>query len=449
MTRARWIALVLIFLSGGFPVVWGFLPERAISGGMLDFKGVYYGERCLFQHSDPYKHGEPLRVYQAEGHHLSPTEEGLKQNLTWYIYLPTTFILIAPFAMLQWGTAHLLWMLLISISLILAALLTWDLGANFAPVISVGLICLVLANCEILLATGNAAGIVVGLCAVAVWCFLKERFIFAGILCMSVSLAIKPHDAGLVWLYFLLAGGILRKRALQTLLMTVVLAVPSILWVSQVAPQWAQELHSNLLAVSEPGMNSDPGPANPVYDSGPSMIIDLQSSISAFRNDPLIYNLSSYLICGLLLAVWIVRTLRLRFSQAHAYVALAAVVPLTMLVTYHRSYDAKLLLLTVPACAMLWARGGLIAWLALTVNSAGILLTSDIPLTILMIAAKNTHRSTDVLSGQLITDVLLRPTPLILFAMGIFYLWVYVRREPCEATAVRCEGVDAQPAAVH
>jgi hypothetical protein len=26
--------------------------------------------------------------------------------------------------------------------------------------------------------------------------------------------------------------------------------------------------------------------------------------------------------------------------------------------------------------------------------------------------------------------VLLRPTPLILLAMGIFYLWAYLRREP-------------------
>jgi hypothetical protein len=35
---------------------------------------------------------------------------------------------------------------------------------------------------------------------VAAWCFIKGRFIPAGILCLAVSLAIKPHDAGLVWL---------------------------------------------------------------------------------------------------------------------------------------------------------------------------------------------------------------------------------------------------------
>jgi hypothetical protein len=34
------------------------------------------------------------------------------------------------------------------------------------------------------------------------------------------------------------------------------------------------------------------------------------------------------------------------------------------------------------------------------------------------------------LSGQMLTVALMRPVPLILLAMGIFYLWIYMRREP-------------------
>jgi hypothetical protein len=33
-------------------------------------------------------------------------------------------------------------------------------------------------------------------------------------------------------------------------------------------------------------------------------------------------------------------------------------------------------------------------------------------------------------------DVLMRPTPLILLAMGIFYLWIYVRRDPDQGATV-------------
>ena len=61
---------------------------------------------------------------------------------------------------------------------------------------------------------------------VAVWCFIRERFVPAGILCLAVSLAVKPQDAGLVWLYFLLVGGVYPKRALQTLVAMLALGLP-------------------------------------------------------------------------------------------------------------------------------------------------------------------------------------------------------------------------------
>ena len=426
MTRTQRTALVCLLLSCGVSVFLGFYLERNMHDVMLDFKGIYYGTRCLFQHADPYKPGEPLRAYMADGERLLPNEDGLRQNLTWDVYFPAASIFIAPFAMLPWGTAHLLWISFTAGSLIFAAFLIWNSGADFAPIISVGLICLILANSEILFLLGNTAGIVVSLCVVAVWCFLRERFIWAGILCLAFSLAIKPHDAGLVWLYFLLAGGIYRKRALQTLLATTVLAVLAILWVAPIAPHWMQELHSNILTAC--GLN------DPVFASavriGPCMIINLQSAIYIFRDYPRVYNLVSYLVCGALLLVWSVSTLRSRFSQRRAWLALAAVVPLTLLVTYHRPYDAKLLLLTVPACALLWSEGKPIRWIALLVTTAGIVSTADIPLTILLTLTRNLHISTVALSGQLLTVLLMRPIPLILLAMAIFYLWLYMRHAP-------------------
>jgi hypothetical protein len=396
---------------------------------MIDFKGVFYDARCLLQHVDPYKPGEPLRVYLAEGGKLPQPSDVPRQVLALDINLPTTSIFFAPFAMLPWGTAQVLWTILTAGGLIFAAFLMWNSGANYAPVISCGLICLLLANTETFFAIGNPAGIVVSLCMVAVWCFLRDRFVTAGILCLAISLAIKPHDAGLVWLYFLLAGGICRKRALQTLLVTAVLGLAAILWVTPIAPHWMQELHSNLQAFSAPGGVTNPGPTT-LNGQGPGMIISLQSAVAVFRDDPRIYNSVSYLICGPLLLVWVVRTLRSRFTQERAWLALAAVVPLTMLVTYHRPYDARLLLLAVPACAMLWAGRGPIRWLALLVTSAGIAFTGDMVLTILRFHTKNLHISTAGLSGQMKTVVLMQPTPLILLAMGIFYLWIYLRHEP-------------------
>jgi len=427
MTRRRRTALVWLLLCASISVFWGYSIERASPYGLFDFKGNYYSARCLLQHRDPYKTGEPLRFYLADGGASSDTLRGI---LSLNMYLPTSYIICVPFAMLPYGPAHILWMTFTAGSLFLAAFLMWNLAGDSSPGVSLFLICFVLANSEFLMKSGNPAGIAVGLCVVGAWCFLEERFVPAGIVCLAVSLAIKPHDSGLVWLYFLLAGGIYRKRALQTLALTVALSLPPVLWVTCVAPHWMQELHSNLQAASAPGGPLDLGLDNAISGSCPSMIISLQSTIIAFCKDPRFYNSISYFVCGTLLLIGAIHTLRARFSRRSAWLALAAVVPLTMLITYHRCYDAKLLLLSIPACALLWAEGGPVRWIALLVNTAGIVFTSDIPLEMISVATASTHRSTTGISGEILTSVLLRPTPLILLAMGIFYLWAYLRREP-------------------
>jgi hypothetical protein len=279
----------------------------------------------------------------------------------------------------------------------------------------------------LLVITGNAAGIAISLCVVAVWCFLRERFVPAGILCLAISLAVKPQDACLVWLYFLLAGGVYRKRALQTLLATVALSLPAILWVWHVAPNWVRELHSNIAAYSAHGGMADPGPASS-GGHGLGMLVSLQAVLSVFRDDPRFYNPVSYLLFAPLLLLLAFVTLRSLPSQKRAWLALAAIAALTMLPVYHRQMDTKLLLLTVPACAMLWAEGGLIGWFALVVNATGFVLTGDLPWAIFFGFISKLHLPATVLTGQILTAVQVFPAPLILLVMGIFYLRMYVRR---------------------
>ena len=427
MTSTRLDGLYLLLLGSVAFVLAGFALESRVTGSLQDFKGVYYGTRCLLEHCDPYNESELLHVFLREGDASGVLLSGQRQAVMLYVNLPATFIFIAPLAMLPWGPAHLLWMILTAGSFILASILIWNIGASRAPVLSGGLIALLLVNSIFMLMIGNTAGIAVSLCAIAVWCFLRERYVPAGILCLAVSLAIKPHDAGLVWLYFLLAGAGSRKRALQTLAVTVVLCLASVLWVAQVAPHWMQELRSNMAAISAHGGINDPGP-NSINSGTATMVISLQSVISVFRDDPGIYNTVGYLVCGALLLVWSVRTVLSGFSPARAWLALAAVSAFTMLATYHRPQDAKLLLLSIPACAMLWAEGGPTGWFALLTTAAGIVSTGDIPLLFLIPFTKNLRADTTVLSGKLLTVMLARPAPLVLLVMGIFYLWVYARR---------------------
>jgi hypothetical protein len=428
MTRARLDGLYILLVGTVIFLVAGFALEMRSSGALQDFRVLYYPARCLILHDDPYKASEIQRISHAEGGDRPSDTATVREIVTRYIYPPTAFTFTVPFAMLPWGPAHLLWMIVTAGSLILAAFLIWNLGANHAPILSGVLAGCVLANSELIACSGNAAGIVVSLCIVAVWCFMRERYVPAGILCLAISLAFKPHDSCLVWLFFFLAGGAYRRNALRTFFVFVALSLPAVLWIWNVSPHWMQEMNGNIATFSAHGGLLDPGPASTAAH-GPSMMTNLQAVISVFRDDSRIYNPASYLACAPLLLVWAFVTLRSRFSLARAWLALAAVVPLTMLVTYHRSYDAKLLLLTVPACAMLWAEGGVIGWIALVVNTAGIVLTGDIPWAMLLILAKNLHISPVGLSGKIMTVVLVQPAPLILLAMSIFYLWVYMRRD--------------------
>jgi hypothetical protein len=426
VTKARLDGLYLFLLGSVALILLSVFLESVTPNPTKDFKVIYYPARCLIQHCDPYNEREVLRIYQAEAGELQSESPLDRANAVRNMYPPSAFSLAVPAAILPWGPAHILWMMLTAGGLLFASFLAWNLGASYAPILSGMLIGFLLANSELLVVLGNPSGIVISLCVVAVWCFLRERLVPVGILCLAISLAVKPQEAGLIWLYFLLAGGVYRKHALQTLLAAVALSLPSVLWTWQLSPHWIQELHSNLLAYSVHGGTTDPGPAS----SGPhgsAMMVNLQTFFSVFRDDPRFYNPATYLVCAPLLLVWAFVTLRFGPSAKRAWLALAAISVLSLLPVYHRLYDTKLLLLTVPACAMLWAEGGLNARLALLVNTVGFVLTGDIPRGILSVFIGGLHLPATKMSMQILTVVEAFPVPLILLVMGIFYLWVYVQ----------------------
>jgi hypothetical protein len=438
MIEARRNGFFLLFAGAAIYVLSGIALERMSPGGMADFKALYYGSRCLLQHVDPYQQGAFLRTYQSEGGSFSGDStlaRSLREAITVCINLPTSLILVVPLALFRWGIAQLLWALLTTGALFTAAFLTWTTDAGASLILKGALIGSLLAGNQVLFAGGNAAGIVVGLCVIAAWCFIHERYVWPGVVCLAISLLIKPHDAGFVWLYFLLAGRTSSKRALQTLAVTAILAIPAILWVSHVAPRWPQELRSNLSQVCSRGQINDPGPTS-VTDRSPAMVIDLQSDISIFEDDPHVYNPVAFLICGTLLLIWSGHTLRSPQFPEKPWLALAVIAPLTIIVTYHHPYDAKLLLLSVPACTVLWVKGGPIGAIGLLLNAAAILFTADVPLAFLKLLTSNLHADSASLVGKMEIVLLARPVPLILLVMTVFYLWVYVRHSSSLANRI-------------
>ena len=437
MPKAGWKEIVVLLVCVSIPCTFSYI-SRAAAGGqilMVDFGALYYGARCAIHHMDPYEAAPVQREFEEDGGHFSTaaSDQGMEQIVVTRIdNLPTAMFLAVPLAIMPWTVAQNVWTILMAALLVIAAFLTWDLGAGAAPLLWAVLAGFMLAECDLLFKGGNVAGIVVSLCVIAAWCFLNERYAWAGVLLLAISLVIKPHDSGFVWLYFLLAGGTLRKRALQTLAVTGILAACATLWVVQVSPHWLSEMHRNLNFLLAHGGASDPGPAG-MSSYAVGMVIDLQSALSFIKDNPHFYNPLAWIIGGLPILALAVAALRKPVSVHGSHLALAAISALSLLPVYHRINDAGILLLALPACAMLWKEHAPERWLALILTSAGILFTASTPLAIFVVNFQAIAAIAFKLPGRLPAAMILRPTPIVLLAMGCFYLWLYLRHAPAHA----------------
>jgi len=427
-TKRRTDGLILVFLGAIVFLVMGIALRHVSPIEMGDFKVVYYSARCLLQGGDPYRETDVLRVYQAEGRENLSEPVLDRQVKTRFFYPPTAFLFTLPFAVVGFSAGKLLWTILLAALLILASLLAWDIGADYAPLASGALAGLLLMNSFWLYMVGNAAAIVVSLCVIAVWSFYRERFVLLGVLCLAVSLAVKPNDSGLVWLFLLLAGKPFRKRALQTLVAFATLTLPIILWVTYASPRWLAELRANMSSFFVIGGIVDPA-ATGMAGYNMDSLVQLQSFVSVLFSRPSHYSLICWAVCAPLILLGALLTL-VRGRTAHGiWLALAVAAPLSMLPTYHLQHDAKILLLTIPACAMLWSQRNAIGRLALLLTTAAIVINGDIFSAIRIVLTRGIVVPEPNLASELATAVLTRPAPLILLATAIFYLCRYATRE--------------------
>jgi hypothetical protein len=426
MDTRRKDGLYLLILGGLVFVFLGSFLGITMDWSMADFKQLYYAARCLHEHSDPYDQAAVLAVYRkAGGDRIADLTVANVMTIR-NIYLPSQFVFTFPFFWLSYGAARLLWMTLTLGSLILASILIWDVSADCAPIVSGALIGFMLATSGTLVGLGNAAGIAIGLCVVASWCFLRGRHAAIGVVCLAFSLMLKPQDAIFVLLFFLLAGRSHRKRAIQSIITAFAFTLPVVLWLTSIAPHWTKGLAANLSFFGARGGLSDPGPSSILW---PTAMVNLQTVTSLFDNDPKFYNLVTYILCGALLLPLAYTTIRSKLSAENAWMALAAASAITLLVVYHRRNDTKLLLLSVPACAMLISQGGRAGKLALVLTTAAFFFTGDVQS---IFGFEFLHRLQvhhRVLADSLQVPIQVLPAPLLLFALGVFYVWILVRAE--------------------
>lgn len=426
MIVARREGFELVLLGGLAFVLLGWALTLGNASSGVDFRGLYYPAKCLLQHGDPFVGSDVLRAYQADVAHLPSNSAKIELISTHLVYPPTVFLFSAPFALLPFKLANFLWLLCIAASVIVAAVLTWRLGGDYAPAFSGAMVGFLLANSQLFIFMGNIAGLAIGLCVIACWCFLRDRFVWLGILCMALSVLAKPQDAFFIWLYFLLAGGLSRKRALQSVVVGVLLALPILFWVWHVAPNWFGELRTNLSAELLPANGIDNPGLSSAGAHGVGMVVSLQKIVAAIWDDPRIFNPVTYLICAPVFLIGAYLTVKRKQTFERKLLALAGLAAMTMLPVYHRQIDTKLLMLAIPACALLWVQGGRIGKFAAGLTVAAFTITGDLSWALIQIVINhlNPHGQ---FSTYLVIAAQIVPAPLIMLILGVFFVWALAR----------------------
>ena len=440
------------FLFFGALIFFGFALLTALGARrpMLDFELAYNSTRCLLHGCDPYSQHDVLGLLRASGETYPSDQSSQLIVATRNVYPPGEFAVILPFALIAPGLAKFLWIAATAVLYLATAVMLWVLVRPLAPGVGGVFLGFILATSFPLFIYNNPGCLAVGLVGVAACCFLLERWETAAAVLLAGALLLKPQDAGMAWLFFLLAGGTLRRGALKSLAIAFVFAIPLVVWTGQLSPHWANEMHQNLTAFTRHGGINDPGPSA-VMDHGTCVNTSLAPVLANLWDNAGFYSLGSLALIAPLVFFWARWTLvaspgralraptnegdslRSGFDRRAIWLGLAAAIPLTLLPVYHRIYDARLIILTVPACALLASEGGRRRWLAIGINGAAILATCEPLWAAVLGYVESLHLPAAVFHGRLLAAAFGIPTPVSLVVLSAFYLWVY--REHCRGNS--------------
>ncbi len=387
-SRRRIFGLCLILCGCLFFAGYGYYQQTRYAVS-YDFKTVYVGALCMIDGCDPYDAAQTEQAYLRHG---ADRPDPMPIRPYYTSYLPSGIFLVAPLALLPFGTARVVWLSLGTALFGCAALCIGDLCAGRQALRTQAVLAVFVASSTLLVMLGQPAMYAISLAVIAVWSFLRRRLLVLGVLAFALSLILKPHLAGLLWLFFLLSPGggqalaadplrpeeptanprttppvSWRRLALYTLGVALVLMMPGVLLAFHhpASAHWPQELQRNLERLARPG-----GPNNPGPRSGQG-IADLQPLFALLRDSPRFYNLAALATFSGLLLMWLLLLKRQTGAASTAgpyrrgeslaasdadLMALAAVTALSFLPIYHQQYDTRLLLLIFPAVAVLASR---------------------------------------------------------------------------------------------
>ncbi len=272
------------------------------------------------------------------------------QDVNVSVYLPSAMPLSAPVAALPWRTANPVWCLLAlvafgaSIWLILRQV---DLPARGKWIIA-GLAVL-FSPTYVGLFDGNPSVVCISCVALAICLALNQRSWSSGVL-LGVALCFKPQIAFCALCVFILWRcwrPVIAGFAIACAAGAIGVIVASSFGTNW---QWLRLEQHNVALSFGPGGTSDPTPSGPVA----WQMLNGQTIASYAFHDVGFANIAVWLFASALVIAYL--WLRRRDVSPSKWRDVSFFAAVTLIITYHRYYDAQLLLLTIPLLVVLWKR---------------------------------------------------------------------------------------------
>ena len=383
-----------------------------------DFVPVYTGARCLLHGCNPYDPSQlEQQFYQAGGR----DGELPSWDIDVPVYPPSTFLVLSPLALLPFPAARLLWFVLSGCLLVTAAGLILSVSPPPHRWLATVLVSFFLITAGILLVLGQPAVFAISLVVIGSCLFLRDRLLPLVRPCCFCSAsgrqaANRRPDRTLFAIQenpLALRGRRHGRRGCASSL-RMPDAQPSSaecrpglpLFARICLPRWG------------PGGSADPRPENQQAIGD----LNLQTLTSIFFPDAGMFNPVAYV-------TFLARLLRLDFgsravrsrsaNESCNFLALGALSILSLMPVYHRFYDTRLLLLSIPAVLIVFQKHRLLGTLiaSLTVL-AGISVQYRVQTYILQHSQWQ-----DVLAHKVLFILLLRQQNLELLILFSLYLF--------------------------
>lgn len=310
-----------------------------------DFISPYIQARAFVLGLDPYSPDVMVRLWPAYRFKFLETPQEL---LVINHGIPTAYpltclLLLTPFAFLSWPVAHWAW-LLVNFALVIGVIWTlaaasFKSGDRFRYLFTG--FALALAPLQTGFAVGNAAIPTIALCGLAFVYSVAGNELWAGLL-IGTAVCLKPQiGLAFVIFYFWRRRWLIVKVAT---VFTMILTATGIIRLLVSGTSWYDSYRMTNRVLLTMGILSDFTERNPMRFS----LINLQVLFYALFNRAALANILAIATAATLFLAWL--ALCRHHEKLDGLLMLSAVVVISLLPLYHRSYDA--FLLVFPLC---WA----------------------------------------------------------------------------------------------